>query len=129
MYDVVTFGETMIRLSTPHFQRLEQTQSLDVHAGGAELNVAVGVTAGLKSAWVSKLPKNKLGYFIRNSPRRSGRLLHVVWSDVGRVGLYFVGMGHPRASSVLYDRSGSAISMVQRRNRLGKVFNGTNIFM
>ena len=44
MYDVVTFGEAMVRLSPPHFQRLEQAQSLDLNVGGAELNVAVGVT-------------------------------------------------------------------------------------
>jgi 2-dehydro-3-deoxygluconokinase len=37
MYDVVTFGEAMIRLSPPHFQRLEQTRSLDLNVGGADL--------------------------------------------------------------------------------------------
>src|ERR1035437_3172412 len=41
MPDVVTFGEAMIRLSPPHFQRLEQTSTLDVQVGGGELNVAV----------------------------------------------------------------------------------------
>ncbi len=30
MYDVVTFGEAMVRLSPPHFQRLEQARSLDL---------------------------------------------------------------------------------------------------
>ncbi|HEX5411420.1 MAG TPA: PfkB family carbohydrate kinase, partial [Terriglobia bacterium] len=50
MADVVTFGEAMIRLAPPHFQRLEQTNSLDVQVGGGELNVAVGVSRlGLKS--------------------------------------------------------------------------------
>ncbi len=41
-YDLVTFGETMIRLSPPHFQRLEQANSLDVNVGGAELNRGSG---------------------------------------------------------------------------------------
>jgi 2-dehydro-3-deoxygluconokinase len=59
MYDVVTFGEAMIRLSPPHSQRLEQARSLDVNVGGAELNVAVGVTRfGMKSAWVLKIFQN-----------------------------------------------------------------------
>ena len=40
MYDVVTFGEAMIRFSPPNYQRLEQTNSLDVQVGGGELNVA-----------------------------------------------------------------------------------------
>ena len=62
MFDVVTFGEAMIRLVPPNFQRLEQTATLDVQVGGGELNVAVGVSRlGLKSAWVSRLPKNALG--------------------------------------------------------------------
>jgi len=43
MVDVVTFGEAMVRLSPPNFQRLEQARSLDLNVGGAELNVAVGL--------------------------------------------------------------------------------------
>jgi len=117
MYDVVTFGEAMVRLSPPHFQRLEQTRSLDLNVGGAELNVAVGVTRlGMKSAWVSKLPKNVLGFLIRDQAQGFGvDCSHIVWSDQGRAGLYFLEFGaSPRASSVLYDRSGSAISMIKR---------------
>ena len=38
--DLVTFGEAMVRLTPPGFQRLEQARSLDVSVGGAELNVA-----------------------------------------------------------------------------------------
>ena len=85
MYDVVTFGEAMVRLSPPHFQRLEQTRSLDLNVGGAELNVAVGVTRlGIKSAWVSKLPKNGLGYLIGDRAQEFGvDCSHVVWSDQG----------------------------------------------
>jgi len=116
MYDIVTFGEAMVRLSPPNSQRLEQTQSLDAHVGGAELNVAVGVTRlGMKSAWVSKLPKNGLGYMIKGRAQAFGvDCSHIVWSDKGRAGLYFVEFGaSPRASSVLYDRANSAISMIQ----------------
>ncbi len=116
MVDVVTFGEAMVRLSPPHFQRLEQTRSLDLNVGGAELNVAVGVTRfGLKSAWVSKLPRNSLGYLIRDRGQEFGvDCSHLIWSDKGRAGLYFLQFGaSPRASSVLYDRSASAISMVE----------------
>ncbi len=116
MYAVVTFGEAMIRLSPRHFQRLEQARCLDVNVGGAELNVAVGITRfGLSSAWVSKLPKNSLGFLIRDRALEFGvDCSHIVWSDKGRAGLYFVEFGAtPRASSVLYDRAGSAISMIQ----------------
>lgn len=132
MYDVVTFGEAMVRLSPPHSQRLEQTRSLDVNIGGAELNVAVGVTRfGLKSAWVSKLPKNGLGYMIRDRAREFGvDTSHIVWSDKGRAGIYFVEFGaSPRASNVLYDRAHSAISMIQTGEvDWAKIFTGSTHF-
>ncbi len=132
MVDVVTFGEAMIRLSPPHFQRLEQARSLDLNVGGAELNVAVGLTRfGMKSAWVSKLPKNSLGFLIRDRAQEFGvDCSHVVWSDKGRAGIYFLELGaSPRASSVLYDRAGSAISMVQSGEiDWTKVFTGSKHF-
>jgi len=132
MYDVVTFGESMVRLSPPHFQRLEQARSLDTNVGGAELNVAVGVTRfGLKSAWVSKLPKNGLGYLIRDRAMEFGvDCSHIVWSDKGRAGIYFVEFGaSPRASGVLYDRSHSAISLIEPGEvDWGKVFSGSKHF-
>jgi 2-dehydro-3-deoxygluconokinase len=132
MYDVVTFGEAMVRLSPPHFQRLEQTRSLDVNVGGAELNVAVGVTRfGMKSAWVSKLPKNGLGYMIRDRAQEFGvDCSHLVWSDKGRAGIYFVEFGaSPRASGVLYDRAHSAISMIQPGEvDWAKIFTGSKHF-
>lgn len=132
MYDVVTFGEAMVRLSPPHFQRLEQAYSFDVNPGGAELNVAVGVTRlGLRSAWVSKLPKNGLGFLIRNRAQQFGvDCSHIVWSDKGRAGLYFMEFGSsPRASSVLYDRAYSSISTVQPGEiDWEKVFTGSKHF-
>ena len=132
MYDVVTFGEAMVRLSPPHFERLEQTRSLDLNVGGAELNVAVGVTRfGMKSTWISKLPKNGLGFLIRDRAQDFGvDCSHIVWSDQGRAGLYFLEFGaSPRASSVLYDRSGSAISMIKRGEvDWAKIFTGSKHF-
>lgn len=115
MADVVTFGEAMVRLSPPFFQRLEQTQSLDVKIGGGEYNVAIGVARlGLSSEYVTRLPKNPLGRMIANKAREHGvDVSHVVWTGEDRAGLYFVEFGaKPRASSVLYDRKDSAISKI-----------------
>jgi 2-dehydro-3-deoxygluconokinase len=111
---------------------LEQARKVDLNVGGAELNVAVGVTRfGLKSTWVSKLPKNGLGYLIRDRAQEFGvDCSHIVWSDKGRAGLYFVEFGaSPRASAVLYDRANSAISMVQPGEiDWAKVFTGSKHF-
>ena len=50
MTDLVTFGEAMVRLSPPNYKRLEQTDVLDVHVGGTELNVAAGASRLLSEA-------------------------------------------------------------------------------
>jgi 2-dehydro-3-deoxygluconokinase len=115
-FDVVTFGEAMIRLSPPNFRRLEQARSLDVQVGGAELNTAVGLARlGRGVAWVSRLTNNPLGRLVANHAREAGvSTEHVVWTGADRVGVYFLEFGAaPRASSVLYDRKGAAIANVK----------------
>ena len=116
MTDVVTFGETMIRLSPPDHLRLEQTAVLNLSAGGAELNVAAGVARlGHTSAYVSRLPSNPLGRLIANQAREFGvDVSRVVWAEEERVGLYFVEYGaEPRPTRVYYDRKDSAFAHIQ----------------
>jgi 2-dehydro-3-deoxygluconokinase len=115
--DLVTFGEAMVRLTPPDFQRLEQARSFDVHVGGGELNVAVAAARlGLSTRWVSRLPENALGRMIANRAREHGVDVHAEWTPHDRAGLYFAELGAaPRASSVLYDRAASAISKVAPR--------------
>ena len=116
MADVVTFGETMVRLSPPNHRRLEQTNLLDVSIGGAEWNVAVDLSRlGISTAWVSRLTDNALGWMIRNKAREHGvDTSHITWTKGDRIGIYFVEFGAtPRPSSVLYDRANSSISQVK----------------
>ena len=112
--DLVTFGEAMVRLTPPGFQRLEQARSFDAHVGGAELNVAVAAARlGTASRWVSRLPENALGHMIANRAREHGVDVHIEWTTGDRAGLYFAELGvPPRTSSVLYDRAASAMSRV-----------------
>jgi 2-dehydro-3-deoxygluconokinase len=112
--DLVTFGEAMVRLTPPDFQRLEQATSFDVYVGGGELNVAVtAARLGVSARWVSRLPDNALGRMIANRAREQGVELHIDWTNSDRAGLYFAELGAaPRASNVLYDRGASAISKV-----------------
>ena len=132
MAQVVTLGEAMLRLSPPDFHRLEQANSFDVKVGGGELNVAVGVARlGIESAWVSKLPDNPLGRMVRNKAREQGvDTSGIVWSKSGRVGIYFLEFGaSPRASSVLYDRAGSAVStLAPGEVDWPKAFDGCKLF-
>jgi len=116
MFDIIAFGEVQLRLATPHFQRLEQATSLDVTVGGAELNVMVTMQRlGLKTSYVTRLPKNPLGRMVQNKAREHGiDTSHVIWSDGDRLGVYFLEFGAlPRPSSILYDRANSAISRIQ----------------
>jgi 2-dehydro-3-deoxygluconokinase len=116
MADVIAFGEVMVRLAPPHFQRLEQARSLDVEIGGAELNTAAGLARlGRSAAWVSCLPDNPLGRLVANRVREVGVCDRFVrYVPDARCGLYFLEFGAaPRASSILYDRKDSAIAQVQ----------------
>src|SRR6478672_5987868 len=95
MPDVITFGEVMVRLAPPHFQRLEQARSLDLEIGGAELNTAAGLARlGRSAAWVSRLPDNALGRLVANRVREVGVCDRAVqFAEDGRCGLYFLEFG------------------------------------
>src|SRR5687768_17890332 len=112
--DLVTFGEAMVRLTPPAFQRLEQTHSFDAYVGGGELNVAVAAARlGVPARWVSRLPENALGRMIANRAREHGVDVHAEWTPGERAGLYFIEHGFaPRQLNVLYDRAGSAMSRI-----------------
>ena len=116
MPHIIAFGEAMVRLAPPHFQRLEQARTLDVEIGGAELNTAVGLARlGHRVEWVSRVPANPLGQIIVNRVMEAGvGTQHVEHANDGRCGLYFLEFGaSPRASSILYDRRDSSIARVQ----------------
>ncbi len=117
MYDVVTLGEAMLRLSPPSFQRVEQTSSFEARPGGAELNVAVACARlGLSSCWVSRLPNQPVGWQIRNKAREQGVSDQgIVWGGADeRVGVYYVEYGaSPRPSKVIYDRADAAVTRLR----------------
>jgi 2-dehydro-3-deoxygluconokinase len=64
---------------------------------------------------VSRLTDNPLGRLIANRAREAGvSTEHMLWTPDDRVGVYFLEFGAaPRASSVLYDRKGSAIAAIR----------------
>ena len=115
--DVVTFGETMLRLSAPDNSRLEEADTLDVRIGGSESNTAVALARlGLRAAWWSKLPAGPLGRRIENEIRRWGvDTTHVLWDDSpsARAGVYYLDFGlPPRGIDVYYDRAASSASKI-----------------
>lgn len=111
-FDVITFGEALLRLSPPDGQMLIQADKLDMHIGGTELNTAVGTARlGLQTAWVSRLPRHAVGErVVREAAGYGVDPSHVVWTDAGRVGLYYYQAGHGvRPADVIYDRQHTPI--------------------
>jgi 2-dehydro-3-deoxygluconokinase len=110
--ELVTFGETMLRLSTREGDRLELADDLSVRVGGAESNVAVAAGAlGVDATWCSKLPDSPLGRRVTRALAAYGVDTDVVWSDDGRVGTYYLEPGgEPRGTNVVYDRADSAVT-------------------
>lgn len=117
-FDVVTFGETMLRLSPPPGLAIEQTQTLELSSGGTESNMAIALARlGRKTGWVSRLPRNALGRRIARDIATHGvDTSRIVWVPEGKVGTLFIELGAaPRPNLVLYDRAHSAISELQPR--------------
>lgn len=112
---VVTFGEIMLRLAPPGFQRFSQARSLEATYGGGEANVAVSLANyGEKVDFVCRLPQNDLGEACINTLRGLGVGTGFIARGGERIGIYFLETGAAqRASKVIYDRAGSSFATIQ----------------
>src|SRR4051812_12488430 len=113
---VVTFGEIMLRLAPPGFERFLQTPRFVATFGGGEANVAVGLAAlGDSAAFVTVLPeKHPVSDAIVRELRSFGVDTSRIVFSKGRVGIYYLEAGaSQRASKVVYDREQSAIAIAQ----------------
>jgi len=113
---VATFGEIMLRLAPPGFERLLQSPQFLATWGGGEANVAVALAGfGAPSRFITVLPPNNpLADAFTGELRRFGvDPTHIVRRK-GRLGIYFVEPGaNQRPSKVVYDRDYSAIALAQ----------------
>jgi 2-dehydro-3-deoxygluconokinase len=111
---VITFGELMLRLGPPGFERLLQSPMLVATFGGGEANVAVSLAQfGLDSHYVTRLPQNAIGDAAVRALRAEGVATDLILRGGSRMGIYFTETGaSQRASTVLYDRANSAISEI-----------------
>ena len=131
MPKVVTFGEIMLRLSPPGFERFFQSPLLQATFGGGEANVAVSLAHfGLESVYVTALPKHAIGDAAVKALRGEGvRTDHIVRRG-DRVGIYFAESGaSQRASTVIYDRAHSSVSeMAPDAVKWGEIMAGADWF-
>lgn len=108
---VVTFGEIMLRLSTPGHSRFVQADRFDVNYGGGEANVAVALAGyGAESYFVTRLPNHEIGQAALNAVRRYGVNVDYIVRGGDKLGTYFLETGaSQRPSKVIYDREGTAV--------------------
>ena len=109
----VTFGELMLRLAPPGFERFLQTPQFVATFGGGEANVAVALAGfGLPASFVTVMPeKNPVADAAVAELRRFGVDTSHIVRGKGRLGIYFLEAGaNQRGSKVVYDREGSAIA-------------------
>jgi 2-dehydro-3-deoxygluconokinase len=111
----ITFGEVMLRLKSPGFERLLQTPTFEATFGGGEVNVAVSLASlGAQAAYVTVLPNNPVAEACLREMRMVGVDTSLVARGGDRMGVYFVEAGsNMRPSVVIYDRVGSSISVAK----------------
>ncbi|MBI3161023.1 MAG: sugar kinase, partial [Chloroflexi bacterium] len=131
MSKIVTFGEIMLRLAPPGFQRFTQARTFEAIYGGGEANVAVSLANyGEDVEFVTRLPKNDLGDACLMSLRGYGIRTEHIARGGERIGIYFLETGAAqRGSKVIYDRANSSFATIQTGTiDWKKVFDGADWF-
>jgi 2-dehydro-3-deoxygluconokinase len=109
---VLGFGELLLRLAPLERRLFVQAQTLAVVVGGAEANVIAGLSAlGHNTAMLSCVADNPFGRLAVAGLGARGIDTNTIIHKPGRMGLYLLEAGQGlRASSVTYDRAGSAFA-------------------
>jgi 2-dehydro-3-deoxygluconokinase len=112
---IVTFGEIMLRLAPPGYQRFSQAKTFEATFGGGEANVAVSLANfGETVEYVTRLPNNELGEACLSTLHAHGVRTEHILRGGERMGIYFLEAGAAqRASKVIYDRAGSSFASIQ----------------
>ena len=112
---VITFGEVMMRLSPPGYEKFSQASSFELVYGGGEANVAISCAyLGMKAAHVTRFPDNALGKAATQFLRKHWLSTeHVIYGD-DMMGKYFLEKGAVhRPSEVIYERERSSFSLIE----------------
>ena len=112
MSEFLSFGEILLRLKSPGHERFLQSPLFEATFGGGEANVAVSLAGfGLNAGFISALPKNDIGEAAIRGLRGFGVDVSGIRRSGSRIGIYYLETGaSQRASQVIYDRAGSALS-------------------
>ena len=114
----LTFGEIMLRLTPPNYEKIRVTTSFGISYGGSEANIALALAnLGVDSTFFTVVPNNSLGKSaIRALRSNDVHCTPIILSSpeetpTHRLGTYYLETGYGiRPSKVTYDRKHSAIS-------------------
>lgn len=106
----VVYGELLMRLAPPGFQRLVQADSFEVRFTGAEANAGVAlVNFGVPTRVVSRVPQTDIGDACLGFLQRFGLDTRFVARGGERLGIFYLETGvAQRPSKVIYDRDHSS---------------------
>lgn len=131
MTKIITFGEILLRLKSPGYERFFQSQMLEATFGGAEANVASSLSNyGLKSSHVTAMPDNEIAEAAIRELRKFGVETEFINKQGERLGTYYLEAGaSQRPSRVIYDRAHSSISQAKVGDfNWQKIFKGATWF-
>lgn len=132
-FDLLTLGQVLLRLSPPGNERLVRGDTFMKQVGGAELNVAVGVSLlGLHTGIISRMPSHDMGSFLKSKIRSYGisdDYFIYDHSPNARVGIYYYENGaYPRKPKVIYDREHSSFYSLDISEIPEEVYGATRCF-
>lgn len=132
-FDLLAMGELLLRLSPPGNDRITRGDTFEKHIGGAELNVAAGVSLlGLRTGMISEIPDSAIGEFAKNKIRYLGVSDdYLVWDrdEDARLGVYYYESArYPRKPQVVYDRKHTSITKVDIDSFPEEMFSSTRCF-
>ena len=114
----ITFGEIMLRLTPPNYDKIRVATSFEASYGGSEANIALALAnLGIDSSFFSVVPDNSLGKgavrMLRSNDVHCSPVILSTTEETPthRLGTYYLETGYGiRPSKVTYDRQHSAIT-------------------
>lgn len=113
---IVTFGEILLRISKPGYQRLFQGHHMFGNYGGSEANAAISLAyLGDNVEYVTRVPYGEMGEAALMHLREYGlNVSHVVRGGERLGTYYFEEAVAMRNSRVVYDRKNSSFYTLKR---------------
>ena len=114
----ITFGEIMLRLTPPNYEKIRVSTTFEASYGGSEANIAIALAnLGIDCSFFTVVPNNSLGKSaVRMLRSNDVHCTPVILSTqeetpTHRLGTYYLETGYGiRPSKVTYDRKHSAIT-------------------